>query len=135
MSCSERVLPDAARADVPPRTRGVTHHELIVRDTFRYDRTRANHAPPAEGYAAANGRIGADRGPFVDSGFCDFPVVSRDELLICAHRPRMQIIRKTHVRADEHAVSDEHTLIDGNVILNLDAIANLDVRVHEHTAG
>ena len=74
----------------------------------------------ADGIAADDGRIGADRRPAPDQG-------GREFILALDKGARRQNVGEDHGGAKEDLILDRHAGVDGNVILNFDALTQVYV--------
>src|ERR1017187_5288155 len=103
---------------------GDTHHQGVFRHILGHDGAGGNKRISANGRAAHDGRVGADRGAFAD-----------DRLLV--HVPahdfaaRIDDVGQNAGRPEEDVVLDDGAGVEGNVVLDLDVVADLDMARHQ----
>ena len=94
-------------------------NESVRRDILRYDRAGRNHSISPDGEAAQNRGVCTNGGSVLHGCGHDLPVR--------VDSPRIDVIRKARVRADENTIADPQPLVKGGEVLDFAAVP------HDHT--
>ena len=99
-------------------------NERVRRDIFRYDRAGGNHGISPDGEAAQNRGVCSNGGSVLDG--------CRHDLPVRVHSPRVGVIRKARVRADENTIADPQPLVKGGEVLNLAEVPDDHTGINVH---
>jgi len=104
--------------------RGDASDQRVRWDIFRHDGAGSDHGASSDREATENRGICADGGSVLDGCWHHVPVR--------VHSPRVGVIRKADVRANENAIADPQALVKGGKVLDLAAVPDRHIGIDVH---